>query len=768
MRTATTEFRRTMAQRRNFVNYADMTLSNGTVLHLEPKDFRLGGNNIEDDIVDGDNFNVGTAIGKTVTIVLDNTDERFSLYDFYGAYFFLYVALPLPTELEPNRVEKIRIGKFTVITPATTGTLITIEAVDNMFLFDQPYEDSNLSYPATLGAIVEDACSMCGVNYTYSSTHFDGYNMVVQTRPEGDFTFRQIISYVAQIACCYAKINDQGALIFSWFEDVTPESNADGGNFSRAGEASTPYITGDDLDGGTFAYNDGDNYDGGRFTDVSNIINLGGSAKGVKVATDDIVITGVRVKNGKDTDILEGTDDYPIVVSDNPLTVGNESTIASILGTKLIGLTFRPFSLSYLQDPTIESGDWVIVEDIKRNTYKSFVTNIKFSTLGYMSISCNAQPPSKQASVYSSQAASAIVKQNRLTVEKISYYDIAVQRMNALAANAMGMYTYEKVDKTDGSRIYYLSNKPIEDHDGEPYFTIHSSLWKLTGDGFFLCQDAGQTDRECAWTNGWDTQGNVVVNSLSAIGISFDWARGGTLTLGGDNNINGVLSVLNAMGRERVRIDNTGIIVGDKVGSKIYVTTDGEIDYYYDNNYSGKLVMEAVNYGTESNPDLHDTMEIKDFDDLRISTSDDYSWIQLHNNNATGAYNGDGIKIESDGDVVIDGDITHIFSDDLTKINSANGKVCIDAPHGVVFGDLDGGSSTIYPNGFTGSGDAVAVPAANIRIVNGSTFEDWQVYNGMLCHVTNTGPYPYITYGTQDLTPGTTPLEEGHVYLVYE
>ena len=607
MRAVSTEFRRTMAERRNFVNYADMTLSNGEVLHLVPKDFRLSGNSIEDDIVDGDNFSVGTALGKTVTIVLDNTDERFSLYDFYGAYFFLYVALPLPTELEPNRVEKVRIGLFTVITPATTGTLITIEGVDNMYLFDKPYSDVSTVYPSKLQDIVADICTTCGV--IDNTGHFPHYNdFVVPARPEGDFTCRQILSYVAQIACCYAKINENGALKFSWFEDITEESQKDGGNFSRAGEAGTPYITGDSLDGGTFNYNDGDTYDGGRFTDVSDIHNFGGSAKGVKVGTDDIVITGVSVKNGEEEShktartlnrfdintnysigdvvsyLKDGEDtlyrflenhtagtawdadsvieilDYEIAVNDNPLTVGQESEVASTLYTTLFNLRFRPFSLSYLQDPTIESGDWVIVEDIKHNTYLSFVTNIKFSTMGYMSVSCNAQPPSRISSTYSSQAASAIVQQNRLTQKQISYYDQAVQRFNSLMSNAMGCYTAEKVN-IDGSRYYYMSNKPIEVHDGEPYFTLHSKVWKISGNGFALCQDAGPTDEYCVWTSGWDDDGNAVVNVLSAIGITFDWAKGGTLKLGGVANGNGLCEVYDENGDIVVRITNNGITI---------------------------------------------------------------------------------------------------------------------------------------------------------------------------------------------------------------
>lgn len=686
MRSASAEFRRVMSQRRNFVNYADVTLTDSKIptLYLQPKDFRLSGNSIIDDIVDGDNFSVGTALGKTVTIVLDNTDERFSLYDFYGAVFNLYVGLPLNDD--GTRVEKIKIGRFTVITPATTGTLISFEAVDNMYKFDRLYEEVSTTYPRTLGNIVYDICMHCGVNYTYSATHFDEYSMEIATRPEGDFTCRQILSYVCQIACCYAKIDANGSLMFDWMDDVKPEGNADGGNYRTVYKPDGSYYTGDDLDGGTFAYNNGVNFDGGRFNEVMTVHNLGGSAKGVQVCTDDVVITGVKVNNGKDKDGNEQgahvvinefnryqayeigdivsrwsgdtytlykftsphtagtywnsnevaeTVDYDIAVNDNPFTVGREEYVAQVLATKLVGMKFRPFSLSYLQDPTIESGDWVIVEDIKRNSYKSFVTNVTFTTIGYMSISCNAQPPGRVASTYSSSAASAIVKQNRLTQKQISYYEEAVQQFNELVANGMGLHTYERFDE-DGSRIFYMSDKPIEDEDGTPRFTPHSKVWKISSAGFALCQDAelydtGDPRTGCQWTSGWDSQGNAVYNSLAAIGISFDWARGGTLTLGGNANQNGILSILDANGRERVRGDNTGIKIGDNQGSKIFLDTEGQMQYWFDGTYSGKMQMEARNYGDDRNPDIKDTLSVQEFDAIQLLTDNLNARVTLYN-----------------------------------------------------------------------------------------------------------------------------------------
>ena len=50
-----------------------------------------------------------------------------------------------------------------------------------------------------------------------------------------------------------------------------------------------------------------------------------------------------------------------------------------------------------------------------------------------------------------------------------------------------------------------------------------------------------------------------MVNVLSAIGIDFSWAKGGTLNLGGAGNGNGVLKVTNASGDMVGLIDKSGI-----------------------------------------------------------------------------------------------------------------------------------------------------------------------------------------------------------------
>lgn len=108
--------------------------------------------------------------------------------------------------------------------------------------------------------------------------------------------------------------------------------------------------------------------------------------------------------------------------------------------------------------------------------------------------------------------------------------------------------------------------------------------------------------------------GGFVADFITTGYMLADRIKGGTLTLGGFNNQGGIFSILNAGGAEKVHGDNTGITIGGTTGSKMALTTDGELAYYYDNSYAGKLKMASV----EHDGSYVDTFEVMDFEDIEI------------------------------------------------------------------------------------------------------------------------------------------------------
>ena len=249
MRSIENETRLTMNERRNFVNYATMTLSDGTVLNLTPSDFRISGQSFTDDWSDGEAFQVGTAIGKTATLLLDNTDGReeeigssivryphgkFSQYDFYMAYFQLFVCLPdAYTYGSSIRDQMIPIGTFTVTTPVANSSTIEITGVDNMYMFDKPFDDVGLDFSVSTGwslkEILNAVCTYCGVAIGY--TTFDNETIRIYEKPD-NVTCRQVVSYIAQIAGCNAVISTTGALTLKWYNTSAFTSWLDGGTFT--------------------------------------------------------------------------------------------------------------------------------------------------------------------------------------------------------------------------------------------------------------------------------------------------------------------------------------------------------------------------------------------------------------------------------------------------------------------------------------------------------------------------------------------------------
>lgn len=527
---ASAEFREKLKDGAEVQTYADITLSDGTVLHLTPDDIWLGGCTIDDKTTDG-KFGVGFAIGKTLSLRIANHDERFSVYDFYNSIINLYVAM----RLDDGTIEKIRKGVYYTTVPETPGDIIEISAADGMYRLDRDYTNSATAYPASLQTIITDACLDCGIPIGFRQ--FDNMSFVAQEKPE-KATYRQVVSWACQIAGYNARIDNNGYMELVWYDTSLLDSNFyDGGNFLTYPHDVT-------VDGGDFYnYGAGQVIDSGLFTDPcpEHVFRF----KSLNVHTDDITITGVKVA-GEDVEALSGKDGYCIKIDSNPLVYGVENEVANYLGGRMNGITFRPFNGQILGNPLYEPFEVVKVSDRKGNSYLSIVNSVTYKVGSYTSISCEAEDPARNGSSYASEAAKAVVQARRNTEKRVTEYDKAVQIMNQISMNAMGFFTtYE--ERADSSRIIYLHDKPT--------LAESRTIYKQTIDGFFLSQDGGKS-----YTAGFDSKGNAVFNVLYAIGIVCDWIHGGTLTLGGQNNINGQIIMLDASGSEIGRWTKDGLV----------------------------------------------------------------------------------------------------------------------------------------------------------------------------------------------------------------
>ena len=554
MKNVSNEFTSTSAERTDFYVLASVKFADGTAKELSRSDFYLSGNSYAD-AAGSSSFPLGLALEKQVGIAIVNDVDQWSTYDFYGAEFTMYCCL----DLDRGKTEKILLGTFTVIEPESYGSIIEVTAADAMYLGDTAYT-TELSFPMTAAAALQDSCSTCGV--TLQTTTFTNGDYVISSFPDG-ITHRTLWGLCAMMAGGNARMDEYNRLnIVGYNFSLFDKGGLDGGVF----DGSTPYASGDTADGGSFnPWDTGYVYDAGTFADTRDYHVLL-RAKNLTVATDDVVITGIQT-TVDDTTYLYGEEGYVLTLT-NQLIEGNPQDALNRIGPMIVGVRFRPFEMDHIAYPMAEFGDVCYVIDRKQNTYQSVITDVNFTFFGYTTIKCSADSPMRNSSKYYSKTTEAVVKARLNTKKQLTEYDKAVQMLTSLITQSFGVFKTEEVLE-DGSAVFYLHNKPT--------LAESQTIWKMTADAFAVSTDGGKT-----WNAGMDSSGNAVVNVLSAIGINFDWASGGTLSLGGKNNGNGLCYLYDSNGNKIATLDSNGLAVlkGTITGSSITLGGNGNTNGY--------------------------------------------------------------------------------------------------------------------------------------------------------------------------------------------
>lgn len=575
MKNVSNEFIQTATQRKDFYVLASIKFADGTTKELSRSDFYLSGNSYTD-AAGSSSFPLGVALEKQIGIAIVNDADQWSAYDFYGAEFTVYCCL----DLNSGKTEKILLGAFTVIEPESYGSIIEVTAADAMYLGDTAYTTA-LSFPMTAAAALRDSCSTCGV--TLQTTTFANGDYVISSFPDG-ITHRMLWGLCAMLAGGNARMDEYNRLnIVSYDFSLFDKGGLDGGVF----DSSTPYASGDTVDGGSFnPWDTGYVYDAGTFADTRDYHVLF-RVKNLTVATDDVVITGIQT-TVDDTTYLYGEDGYVLTLT-NQLIDGNPQDALNRIGPMIVGVRFRPFEMDHIAYPMAEFGDVCYVIDRKQNTYQSVITDVNFTFFGYTTIKCSADSPMRNSSKYYSKTTEAVVKARLNTKKQLTEYDKAVQMLTSLITQSFGVFKTEEVLE-DGSTAFYLHNKPT--------LAESQTIWKMTADAFAVSTDGGKT-----WNAGMDSSGNAVVNVLSAVGINFDWAHGGMLTLGGNKNGNGELRLLDSSGNEVGRMNNNGLQILKgiiKLGTLFSVDASGNVISNSFQSSNAKITGGTINISTNS------------------------------------------------------------------------------------------------------------------------------------------------------------------------
>lgn len=523
------EFKTLMSERQDFKEYAEVTLANGTVLELTEDDFSIDNNSLVDS-AGANSIPLGVALSRNVQLEIMNDDDHLSDYDFFGAKIRLYLTFELS-----STIEKIEYGTFTVTQPETYGSVVTIVGYDDMYKADKTYS-TTLTFPATAKSVLIDSCDTCGI--LIGNSNFLHNDFQIPTMPSSEYTHRQIIGFIAMIACGNARIDRTGHL-----QIMTYDFNYDSGNVHT-------------------------------LTDYNTLTN----------DTNDVQVTGVQMTktvtktttdedgNENEEDVEElvkyGSDGYVLEI-ENPLVAGHEETLVSWIYERFKDVTFRGFTMDYISYPIAEFGDKIKITDWRGKSFYSVLTDVNFVFFGYTTLKNSAESPMRNQSNYTSSEQKALIQGKELVEREKTNREIAVKKLNDTLKNSSGMYsTAEK--QPDGSTIYYLHDKPT--------IAESQNVIKLTAEAIGFSTDGGKN-----YPYGFTITGEMITRLLYVEGINADYINTGALTV---KDKSGNIIFFADIETGTVRISGDNVTIGGKTAPEAISDAVKESKNYADGKVS--------------------------------------------------------------------------------------------------------------------------------------------------------------------------------------
>lgn len=501
------EFKTLMSERQDFKEYAEVTLANGTVLELTEDDFSIDNNSLVDS-AGANSIPLGVALSRNVQLEIMNDDDHLSDYDFFGAKIRLYLTFELS-----STTEKIEYGTFTVTQPETYGSVVTIVGYDDMYKADKTYS-TTLTFPATVKSVLIDSCDTCGI--LIGNSNFLHNDFQIPTMPSSEYTHRQIIGFIAMIACGNARIDRTGHLQIMTYDF---------------------------------------NYENDSIHDLTDYNNL-------TCDTNDVQVTGVQMTrtvkkvttdeegNENEEDVEEtvkvGADSY-ILSLENPLVKGHEETLVSWVYEKFKAVTFRGFTMDYISYPIAEFMDKIKVTDWRGKSFYSVLTDVNFVFFGYTTLQNSAESPMRNQSNYTSSEQKALIQGKELAEREKTNRENAIKKMNETLKSGSGLYSTEEKQQ-DGSSIYYLHDKRS--------LAESRNVIKLTSDVIGFSTDGGKN-----YPYGFTITGEMITRLLYVEGINADYINTGTLKV---KDKSGNIIFYADMETGTVKISGDNVTIGGK------------------------------------------------------------------------------------------------------------------------------------------------------------------------------------------------------------
>lgn len=343
--------------------------------------------------ISGDDFEVGTTCAAELDVEISNIDGSLSASSFQDATVTAAIGVVLADGVT---VEYCPFGVFFADSISRTETSIKLVCYDAMVQLEALYQ-SSLKYPATLLQIAQDIASKAGL--TLATTSFPNASFRVATAPNlAGITLRAALSWVAEAAASFARINRDGALELAFYNAAGTDITA--GNYYSLTHDEQPRAA------------------------ITQVLIR---------ASDD------------DPGVSQGAAGNTYTITGNPLLLNNPGGALAAIYAQLHGFSYMPFTAGWQGNPASMTGDALTITDRDGNTYGTVLTecNTEYTggvtgTAGAKALTDTGQSHPTAASVASS-VASAVNAAQAVTADVANIRNVLAGNITAdnIAAGAI-------------------------------------------------------------------------------------------------------------------------------------------------------------------------------------------------------------------------------------------------------------------------------------------------------------------------------------------
>lgn len=516
-----------------------LSLDSGKTYELTEQDIESGTFTYQESSTCSDTIQVGSVYSNSLDFSLINKDGRFNEDSFQDAVVTPQIGLKLPD----GTWEYIPLGKFNVYDPGKKLSTISMHSLDNMYKLNTPFNAVNIQYPINVAALVVDICDHCVVPISAQlTTELMSLGITLNLFDPGDATCRDILGYVGCLLGKNLRFNRLGILESFWYNtSIDTTTDADTRNTSD-------------------------------FSDFQ------------------VNITGVRLSDNAGTEYWKGDSSLVAQLDSNPLIQNEEVAQETLLRVyaALTGISYRPYTITYMGDPAIQAGDYVKhlrasgdLESIVMTSVFCFHGSATLSAVG------TTAEQTRQATNATKQVQQVAAKARVDLNQGLRSLESTMALQSDLITQALGFYPKVVYDEDGRIKAVYMMSTPNS--------TPTTLVWAITSGGIGV----SHTGIEGPYTSSWTMDDSILANTITANMIStgiLQSVDGTAFYLDLDNGV--------------LRMDASSIALnGKQLGDFISVTYDDQGKPVLRIGWSGndiqlKLLNDRISFVSEDDTEL--------------------------------------------------------------------------------------------------------------------------------------------------------------------